>query len=572
MAAKTGADAIARQRFARDYRDSLIPYDDLYARRNKTHTFRYLERRGYVDHSYNTPNDRARIREGGDNVATCMMGGSMFFPETERHTMHQSMAMDMERYFKKDRDEDAVPLCINEIVHGRTRVFFELDYCGDLEVEDSVRDRHIRTIFKTVYRYFKRDQNSCRMVMLTCKTRPKVVDEVVGAATVMRIKYKQGVHLVFPDLVVTPEQLMQIAHSVQIALPPGEESVIDTAPIKSGSCNLRAPACYKTIDCYLCSGKKPDIQTCERCNRRGRLIDVYSAYFPSRAWDYKGNPDRGEVLRLKSEYVYMLETCSIAPKNEQTLSMSYRRPDREPEYIPTKLQSTRRGDGSQRTMTYAKDKTFHHAKWKLVDDAAVWKTCLRILVRWHDAYNGTTVGDLVVNADQSVLRMHLKGVGRSFCMLRNRDHQNNRVYFDFVAKHARVYFRCHDEECSHQLKDSTDVSNRMSNSIGLMDMKKLFPGRTGGMDMGAIGGRSRVKIAGVNAPDATTGIKRKSDAPAKVDVRQAYLRATRGPHALKESALERSRRYLEGISMLGKEPAASDSDRGGVKTKRRKHD
>ena len=53
-------------------------------------------------------------------------------------------------------------------------------------------------------------------------------------------------------------------------------------------------------------------------------------------------------------------------------------------------------------------------------------------------------------------KVTLKGRGYKHCLISNRIHASNRIYFNFSYRHVKIFQECFDEECIQKCKnDST---------------------------------------------------------------------------------------------------------------------
>lgn len=491
--AAVGDLATAEQRRAwyEEYLDAQVAPD--YRAKMGAATFKYAVERDLLDKKADPPARRRKRREnGGDIRMTCLAGASLCFPESEWPALHERMSRDIKG--------GCPQLCLNEIVladeEGRSRVraYFELDYCGPEPVDRRVVLEHARVVNHTVRKYLPKEY--CRMVMLVNGTRPKLKDAEGTAQREEVIHYKDGVHLVFPDAVVTVDQLRQILHSCQIAMPPEYADVIDEAVLKdSGSCNLRPPGCFKADTCYACkadqkvarkrkrkAGGDDAVQrnNCERCGGAGKLIDPWSAYAVDMVWGADGKRDLAQKAVLEGDFLQMVSTCSIVPGPEQE-SAPYERPEKEPAYVPAHLRSKRKGDGASRRFAYKDDQTHRCSRWKDVfeDEGKVHATVLQVIeameVGGEFPYRGTLVDRVQVNGRGDTLRVHLKGRGRTYCRNLRREHTSNRVYFDFSWKHGNCYFNCYANGCREEMEANAARRQSLSTSLTRKELERLFP-------------------------------------------------------------------------------------------------
>ena len=567
-----------RRAWYEEYLDELVVPS--WAEKMRTFTFRYAQEKDLLDKKTDPAAKRRKRREnGGDVRMTCLVNARLCFPESEWPALHERMSRDIKA--------GCPQLCLNEIVLAdeegcsRVRAYFELDYCGPSPVDRRVVLEHARIVNHTVRRYLP--QEFCRMVMMVNNTRPKVVEASGTADREDEIHYKDGVHLIFPDAVVTVDQLRQILHSCQIAMPEEYADTIDESVLKaSGSCNLRPPGSYKADTCYACKadqkvarkrGKKaaadaaPQRNDCERCGGAGKLIDPWSAYAVDMVWGADGKRDLAQKAIMEGDALQMITTCSIIPEPDQDPA-PYERPQGEPAYVPAHLRSSRKGDGASRRFAYKGDGTQYCSKWKDIfeDEGKVHAIVLQVIeameVEGEYPYKGTLIDRVQINGRGDTLRVHLKGRGRTFCRNVRREHTSNRVYFDFSWKHKHCYFKCYAAGCKDEMEENAARRQNLSTSLTRKELEKLFPDKVE---------QKTVLPASVARYNAIMGAtdKKKKAAGGPARPRAEEINESDSLRQRKRRAEEAFRRNTAAIANIGKPPPAKDDRRGGGGKRRR---
>jgi len=475
--------------------EHVVPVDYSW-RTRKSEFFKYLRQKGfYVKKGAQTQTKGRKKNAPLPTTMTAFDGGRMLFPMEKWAEVHHYMAVDM-------RDVKGHRLCVNEQVRekedgtSKLRVYFELDYRTPTKTSRSTMMRHIKVIYQTVRRYFqkgaKENPDNIGFVVLECNTKPKKGKVRTGDGPMdyyERIVYADGLHIVFPDLIVTIEQMRQLLHACQVAMPSEFVDVLDESVLHGTSCNLRPPHSYKAGSCPACRNDEPEKLSCERCNKMGRLIDLNSAYRVYRVWNADGSPDVDETSILKGNVKKMLTVCSIVPGTDQGLSENYEMPADDPEYIPVKKRSARASDGVNGRFAYKKDKTHTYGSWEHIIDPDKWECVKGIIESIHTRYVGTVIDVIKKSARGDLYRVTLKGRGRCFCQIRlaaakmrgaqdpeeMAHHSNNRVYFDISFKNRRVYANCFNDVCRRITKDSEIIREQTSLPLSKSTLRKLFP-------------------------------------------------------------------------------------------------
>lgn len=474
--------------------EHVVPVDYSW-RTRKSQFFRYLRQKGYYVKKTDVP-EKGRKKKGPlPTTMTAFDGGRMLFPVEKWPEVHHYMAVDM-------RDLKGHRLCVNEQVRekedgtSQLRVYFELDYRTPEKTNRSVMLKHIKVIYQTVRRYFQKDGNekpdNIGFVVLECNTKPKKGKIRTGDGPMdyyERIVYADGLHIVFPDLVVSIEQMRQLLHACQVAMPSEFVDVLDESVLHGTSCNLRPPHSYKAVSCPACRNDEPEKLSCERCNKMGRLVDLNSAYRVYRVWKADGSPDDDETAILKGNVKKMLSVCTIVPGLTQGLSENYEMPADDPEYIPVKKRSARASDGASGRFAYKKDKTHTYGNWEQVIDPDKWECVKGVIESIHARYEGTVIDVIKQSARGDMYRVTLKGRGRCFCQIKlaaakmrgaqdpedTAQHSSNRVYFDISFKNRRVFANCFNDICRKTTKDSSTIREQTSKPLEKNTLRKLFP-------------------------------------------------------------------------------------------------
>ena len=254
------------------------------------------------------------------------------------------------------------------------------------------------------------------------------------------VKRKTGVHILWPELFVTSEQVWEIRESVIADLaktfgPRGGpmnvwRDVVDLAVYKACT-GLRMMGSRKTDTCPLCKGKK-GAEVCTQCGNRGK-IDAGRPYAPLFATDSNGRRDKTIENVYRSNYYQLLKDTKIRYTGESTPGFCI--PAGAPTYATsnqTKALSLNK-HGREKIPVVAR---------MVPADAPEHETMQAFFRETQPAHYKDVVVDSVKRVKDREFIVHVTGTNCRFCQNVGRNHKSNRIYFLVTPK--GVVQRCHD--------------------------------------------------------------------------------------------------------------------------------
>jgi len=274
-------------------------------------------------------------------------------------------------------------------------------------------------------------------------------------------KIKSGVHLIWPDILLTDTMALNMRETViadlQDTFGPRSEptmnswsDVVDLSVYKGSG--LRMIGSCKTEPCGLCRRKGVDDAgaPCTACGGN-RTVDSGRPYMPLLVLDGSGRRDKAaEEAYRKSFYKVVLDT-KIRTALSEAPDTGFCIPEGAPLYADGLLKRGRGegGGGSNGSMASASASAGASAssacKTKLdaaSSEVSMVQTFLRSFMGGGKPYAQIVVHNVLSNGKRSKYIVNVLGFNATFCQNVGRCHRSNRVFFEIVPEGCVQ--RCYD--------------------------------------------------------------------------------------------------------------------------------
>lgn len=463
-------------------------------------------------------------------------GGVVFLSDTEND------ALQFWSHYLEDI-ENGYNMYVNERVSqavGVFPMFFDLDF-DNQELTPMEMVRVCRIVQEEVKRYYRSvpvDRQMTLLRMIICWVPVSSVMNAVQSDTDTdtdtdtnrsssrqslrseTVVKKTGIHLHFPELIVTQNQALFIQEGVRARLereygprPIGCSpwtKVVDEGPYLKGG-NLRALYSSKAEDCKVCKGSgQVDRHLCANCegNRKihkGREYQFYNCYFGD------GNRDEDRRRKYLQHRLLLLCDCSIRRPYGTREVADFALYKGAPQYVPLTKDTTRREVTGPRY--FQEDRQINrHRRLRNVDPKSeAWRLALEELRNSNDMYRDINIRDFYLKSNETWI-LTTCGHGSSSCQnMADRDHNNNTIYFTITKSglSQRCWCRCATMEgrVKGYCKDFYTTPQPVNSEL----MSILFPGErpqqlTAGISLnGPLGTQSQFEhLFGLHLKNVTT--------------------------------------------------------------------
>lgn len=371
-------------------------------------------------------------------------------------TLHMPLRLYQESFRAKAADIDnGCILTDAEVAHNceGIRLFFELDYRSREHCLPGMEEAllHVRMIHQTVTECFPRlDRHTVHIA--TCDKKRKASRSNPTPALAW------GIHLVFPDIVVTTPTMRLIAQLVDTRLSnafPTWPGVVDSASYRSTSATLRPCFSFKMVPCPICAVVDPRSKKRRLDNEsafREQLSNACSCFGgrvvePS-VYRYQGTIDRvgASVVDRSMNTLECLQAMSITPSQMGMFTPGFVRPpdmgdehDKIPQadvVFPAERRVVRNFDRRKDSVVLPAQKY-----------AEGYRVIREILSGVQPEFAHIAIHRVSMDARSQTFLVTVKGKGSRFCVYQGRCHQSNRVYFCVNLRHSRVQIHCFDPDC-----------------------------------------------------------------------------------------------------------------------------
>ena len=457
-------------------------------------------------------------------------GGVVFLSDTEND------ALQFWSHYLTDIN-NGYNMYVNERVSptvGVFPMFFDLDF-DNQELTPAEMVRVCRTVqeeVKLYYRSLSADSQMTLLRMIICWVPVSSVMNAVqsdtdtdtdsgsqqsASTTVSEIR-KTGIHLHFPELIVTQQQALCIQEGVRARLereygprPLGCDpwtKVVDEGPYLKGG-NLRALYSSKAAECKVCKGSgQVDKRVCSSCEgnkkvHKGREYQFYNCYFGD------GNQDHERKRKYMAHRLLLLCDCSIRRPIGTRAVTGFTLYKGAPQYVPMTKESQKRGTPRY----FQEDRQINrHRRLRTVDPKSeAWRLALDELRNNNDMYRDINIRDFYLKSND-IWILTTCGHGSSSCQnMADRDHNNNTIYFTITKAglSQRCWCRCATMEgrVKGYCKDFYTTPQPVNGEL----MSILFPGErpqqlTAGISLnGPLGTQSQFEhLFGLHLKNVTT--------------------------------------------------------------------
>lgn len=495
------------------------------------------------------------------------------------------------------------------------RVFYELDYkYPDRFPSPEVVAQHLQIAYRDTLRAFPGlPPADCRM--LVSKSDPKIkVKEG-------REYLAYGVHIVFPHIVVRTRELQRLSAYVNQSMTretPNWADVVDQSPYKAEYANLRPNGSHKVVECPVHKHQKKAQQ--DRPGRRqrgGETEPVTHSYQGSQHTQFesffggasdwrsalhsgggghdevacppgcfKGKITEPSVYRLHAVYDFdparkqavvspkpaswslldELRWTSICPEAQGQFSTLFRPPADMPgelDFVPSAagpvVFEQRELKPIMAQMAKSEEcRVEHHPElFQLVHQAIAEFFPSHSEAQLHHVAHSSAAGGR--------LYIQLKHQKCRFCLVQQREHNNNRVFFTLALQRGRLSFHCFKKECKAelvQLRAKTPVRKPASGADPFQIGRELPRNAPRTFDV-VLPPKflARIKLAvsgtaahGPNAPPAAPKRKRGPDAGSRAEPASAGKDkdAAQPPTSKKQKKLQQYEAALKRLDGLDK--------------------
>ena len=324
--------------------------------------------------------------------------------------------------------------------------------------------QHILCMHATVNRFMPEGKNEG----IVLQSPPKQTTRVVNGER--RVVFKVGVHIVWPECVVTQENSLRVRASwlndLELAFGrPGNldnswASIVDENIYRTG---LRLPGSAKCERCKKCNNDEAARAVCDACYNEGRLYDLSNVYDPKWTISPKGEVSPSDF----HDSLAVLSRCCLR-KVKGVLRSDFRVPLGAPEVVlpansgrckTKKLVDFSDGkyEEAKRSHVGCEDKK-KPAHYDFQEDRQSMARMKQFRVQFdlrspeaqaiisfiHEAlpkvYEQIVIRDVLTNKNRTYF---IASTNSSYCQNYQRNHNSNTIYFYISAKDGQIYQKCH---------------------------------------------------------------------------------------------------------------------------------
>lgn len=310
--------------------------------------------------------------------------------------------------------------------------------------------------------------------VIICTTMPKILTSRDQDDTIYQ--HKDGVHMIWPDIIVNQTQALYIRESLIYKLSEvfGERreeegfnswnDVVDEGVYGDRSGGLRMIGCRKADKCNLCFDRKSKVKKSNsNCNCDSGHFHTSRTYWPEYYCNNNGIMTRELSDKLKTllsgddKYEELMKLTSIRSWSSET-TKEYNPPNTIPVPLPQIKSTTtkRRLNGQivfpQRQHDEDKKALSSMRRKILFDRDHPWKELFQELIRSSFNYHKNIVVKNIYSLPQSKSKksnhpsyiITVEGEGSSYCMNLRNNHKSNTVWFwltsEFIVQ--KCFCRC----------------------------------------------------------------------------------------------------------------------------------
>ena len=321
----------------------------------------------------------------------------------------------------------------------------------------------VNTIQRSTRRFFPDVDDAAAEELLQCIicAPDKEVQHFYNEAG-EEVSVKIGIHLHFPNLLVTDEHAKLIRAAAVAALekdfpfnrnvlPEGWDGVIDCSVYDSNG--LRMLKSFKQISCpEKCGSSKRKNTGCITCNGTGKVPQKrgYTPKYVIRG--VGGEVDEAETARVREDFCYALSRVSIRTRGDSPVADARFRRFKGCPSFKVGIESSQ-GSGKRRVHETdeagAKEIGISKRKQTLDLTPLRRKTLQQIFHRINPVYKDIDILNAVWLGNGKVpqLCVRVEGQGSSWCSNKGADHGNNTVYFMVTPSGARQRCFSHKQYC-----------------------------------------------------------------------------------------------------------------------------
>lgn len=412
-------------------------------------------------------------------------GGSFFVPPEEQPAYFRARAVDL---------KNSVFAPLNEAALTPTSTLaFEIDYrFASLEAMPSseVLMDHLRTIHRTVSRYYPTERATMRLLLYAAEAKPKYKDK--------RWMVAYGFHMIY-NRSVTVKEGAQLSHAAKLDLQkahPAFADVIDNIYVANYDYKkvpqLRPPYASKQVDCYYCNDKSAPTRPsedllevrCKMCDNFGKVYDS-NVYTLRAVWTMDGAEDP-ELLReyQRDAATHMLAASIWGTKHPHVIPVV---PDMEPTYTLFEIAGKRPAAprGPKKASIQTPDGKGVAARTDLIsfgmmhvkarDEVGVPVPAIHeivqaaeeILAMINPAYSSAVISasSMKLFMKGKALQISLSGPGATFCMAKGAAHSTSRANVWLVKDKRLVYAGCYSKKCQSRFQKVHGIPHKMVEAL-----------------------------------------------------------------------------------------------------------
>ena len=373
--------------------------------------------------------------------------------------------------FLKIYARDAVNKKHSYIVERRTQVFrllVDFDIMDTKEI-DITKITDYAILFQKVTKRFYPNESPETFKAVVCMAPSKQVIQNTGEHLI-----KTGVHINFPNLLVTDEHALLIRQAVLAdfqGLYSGREhhnawaEVIDESVY--GAAGLRPVFSSKVEKCPECKNVMAAKQNCCKCMSKGK-IDAGRCYLPIQALDGEGVPDVAYLNELMTD-VYRLVTDTsirakkvkavvtatttttthqktgfVEPKTETVTTFTcppptstFARPIGSPSYLPFS-KGTKKLPGGVQLVNFPNDPKQKKSAKEIPEQSVRYPIILGIVRKYNNIYKDIEVKSMTETGSGKTRKVSVRvrpgSLASNFCLNKNGDHNSNTIWFSLTYK------------------------------------------------------------------------------------------------------------------------------------------
>lgn len=385
--------------------------------------------------SYHSVHERPRLR------STILSGGCLYMHQNQYHQSLRLKAVELDA---------GILFTDTEIAHNveGVRLFFELDYVtvsGSLPTRQEI-DGHIVMLQTCVRECLPLAPVSMFMAHVAYTDHKLKLDKKNKA-----FKLATGIHVVFPNIVLTTDIIKLIAQLVDCRMHklfPLWSSAVDICAYRKDSATLRPVLSHKARKCPICTGKDTVSVSYstkilqKHCDCIQSYIVVPYVYTYVKTFRIEQEP----TMELHTTHQQLVQ-MSIIPTTGQLFTSGF--------IPPMDMGTEIDGGPNQEGIVFPTEKKHVMNLSKRKTDVylpigqKIMDVLYCIIRRVHENYHHVTIDSrrIIYNRKFCTILITVHGKGSRYCMVKHADHSSNRIYFIVYLRKSMVTQHCHNRDC-----------------------------------------------------------------------------------------------------------------------------